>query len=302
MGRAMSQLRIKEEYDRPNKHINRMGTIRDNVYQEIVTVYRPIFIYCVLIANLLAFVYTMYLANWTFASLQVNPLYGPDPSFLESIGALQPQAVLEGKQYWRLVTSFFLNSGLVSCVLNLVMLRQLGEGIEESFGFTITAVIYFGGGILSSVTSVVMNANLYHVGATGPMYALIGALFGDFLQNYHVMLDGKWMYLFSITLSLIIGLALGFLPYVDQWAQIGGLITGFLLGTILMTTTLHDRRGKKIVSWCSRFLILIASILLIAFIGGMGYCLFFGVNVDVYCPYCSYISCLNTPYWTCPTN
>ena len=48
---------------------------------------------------------------WTLADLQVNPLIGPRPEALVSMGARNTAMMVAGHQYWRFVTALFLPSG-----------------------------------------------------------------------------------------------------------------------------------------------------------------------------------------------
>ncbi len=65
---------------------------------------------------------------------------------------------------------------------------------------------------------------------TGPspaVYGLLGALFVELLQTWK-RLANRWWELAKLTLILIISLAAGLLPYIDNFAHLGGFVFGFL--------------------------------------------------------------------------
>ncbi len=106
--------------------------------------------------------------------------------------------------------------------------------------------------------------------------------------------------------------------FVDNFAHLGGLITGFLLGFVLLIHT--DATGKtRPRQHCFAFLAMSA---LIVYVLGMiillvlkvsalrvvcflqvrvqpcsPFCL--QINANSFCPNCHYISCVPSPWWSC---
>jgi membrane associated rhomboid family serine protease len=298
--RAMSQANIAEKSERPDRRIARMGTIRDNVYEEVITVYRPWFTFFIVVANVGVFLYCMWLASWNFESLTVNPLLGPSATLLVNMGAKDTAKIING-DWWRLFTPMFLHAGVIHLAMNMLMMKRLGQGLEESFGFFVTASIYLISGVSGVVLSCVMNPSIIGVGASGALYGLVGALFGDFFQNYKTIVEGRWMYFMSMVFSLAVGMAMGLLPVLDNWAHIGGLICGFMLGLILLTNTLRDERGKRLVPWYSKLITVLAAVALVVWFLVLFSLLYSNKNGNQYCPYCKYLDCVDTPWWTCPS-
>eukprot|EP00475_Leptophrys_vorax_P032083 TRINITY_DN4917_c0_g1_i1.p1 TRINITY_DN4917_c0_g1~~TRINITY_DN4917_c0_g1_i1.p1 ORF type:complete len:493 (-),score=109.34 TRINITY_DN4917_c0_g1_i1:31-1509(-) len=264
-------------------------------------VFKPIFTYCVLVVLVLVFVLTMWVANWQFESVNVNPLYGPSISVLATMGAKITTNIVQQHEWWRLLTSMFLHAGLIHLGLNGIMLARIGVMIEEAFGFWTIGIIYLMSGYSGAVTSSAMNPLSVGVGASGALYGLVGALLGDFIQNHKLITEGKWMYLLSMILSLLVGLGIGLLPILDNWAHIGGLVTGFLLGLILLTNNIRDERGKRLVSWYARPLTVLAALAVALYVGVMNYLLWTNQDGNNYCQFCRYFDCIPTSYWTCPS-
>jgi len=219
--RDMSKANVAEKPDKPDRRIARMGTIRDNVHQEIITVYRPWFTFFIVVANVGVFVYIMWLSSWSFESLSINPLVGPKTQILVDMGAKDTTKIING-EWWRLFTPMFLHAGVIHLGMNMMMMKRLGQGLEESFGFIVTSSIYLISGVSGVLTSCVMNPSIVGVGASGALYGLVGALFGDFVQNYKTIVEGRCMYFFSMVFSLALGMGVGLLPVIDNFAHIGG--------------------------------------------------------------------------------
>lgn len=297
--RALSEANIKEKSDRPDRRIARMGTIRDNIHDEVITVYRPWFTFLMVVVNIGVFLYTMYAANWKLASTTENPLIGPSTSILLTLGAKYTKYILAGN-WWRLMTPMFLHAGVIHLLMNMVMLKRLGQGLEEGFGFVIVASIYLMSGVSGVLASSVMNPDIVGVGASGALYGMVGALFGDFFQNHQTIVEGKWMYFFSMVISLVLGVGMGLLPVIDNWAHLGGLVCGFLMGNILLTNNMHDEKGKRLLPCYSKLLTLLSALGLIVWFVTLFGLLYGNKNAYQYCSFCKYLDCVPTPYWTCP--
>lgn len=73
--------------------------------------------------------------------------------------------------------------------------------------------IYLLSGLSASLASAIFLPTIYGVGASGAIYGLIGALFGDVALHYRTTPKLK-KYLFCITLSSLVGLVVGLYPLV----------------------------------------------------------------------------------------
>ncbi|KAG1362303.1 RHOMBOID-like protein 2 [Cocos nucifera] len=205
----------------------------------------------IVVANVAMFVVTMYVNNcphhpnlygscvlgflhrFSFQPLRQNPLFGPSSSTLQKLGALEWERVVHQHQGWRLVTCIWLHAGVVHLLANMLSLLFIGIRLEQQFGFVRIGTIYllsgFGGSILSSL----FIRNSISVGASGALFGLLGAMLSELITNWTIYAN-KAAALLTLLVIIVINLAVGILPHVDNFAHIGGFLTGFLLGFVLL--------------------------------------------------------------------
>ena len=158
-----------------------------------------------------------------------------DAYFMLQHGAMYEPLVIEMHQYYRIITSVFLHFGIQHLMNNMVMLGALGWNLEREIGKIRFLVIYFVSGIAGNIVS--MYLNLIHdeqvisAGASGAIFGLMGALVYVVIANRGRLgrLSGRGM-MILVFLSLYFGLTS---RGVDNWAHIGGLVSGFILALIL---------------------------------------------------------------------
>ena len=158
-----------------------------------------------------------------------------DTMFLLEHGAMYAPYVLEGKEYYRLVTSMFLHFGMQHLLNNMVMLGALGWNLEAVTGKIRFILIYMFSGIGGNLLSLFLNRNsgvyVVSAGASGAVFGLMGALLFAAIRNRgHVGIVSRRGLFFMVALSLYFGLSSS---GVDNAAHIGGLICGFLLEAVL---------------------------------------------------------------------
>ena len=158
-----------------------------------------------------------------------------DPVFMIRHGANYTTAVLEGGHYYRLVTCMFLHFGAEHLVYNMLVLIFMGDVLDKEAGKMKYLLIYFIGGIAGNVLSIWSDWRVgkatVSAGASGAIFAIVGALLWIVLRNHGRLEDysGKRLFLMA-GLSVAEGLTI---RGVDNWAHIGGMATGFLLAMIL---------------------------------------------------------------------
>ncbi|KAL8049707.1 hypothetical protein ABFX02_06G036700 [Erythranthe guttata] len=249
-----------------------------------------------------------FLGRFSFQPLRENPLFGPSSATLERLGALNWTKVVHQHQGWRLISCIWLHAGIIHLLANMLSLVFIGIRLEQHFGFVRIGFIYllsgFGGSILSSL----FIRNRISVGASGALFGLLGAMLSELITNWSIYTN-KVAALLTLLVIVVINLALGILPHVDNFAHIGGFLTGFLLGFMLLPRPQFgwiERHnlpvGVRVNSRYKAFqyvLGLVSLILLIA-----GFCvglvmLFRGVNGYERCRWCRYASCVPTSKWKC---
>ena len=133
--------------------------------------------------------------------------------------ALWPPAVAGG-EYYRLVTSAFMHSGILHLAFNMWALYVLGPPLEEHLGRLRFGVLYalsaLGGSVVVYLFSPLNSAT---VGASGAIYGLFGA---TFVAARRLRLDVRWL-----VALIVINLGLTFtVPGISWQGHMGGLLTG----------------------------------------------------------------------------
>jgi membrane associated rhomboid family serine protease len=138
-------------------------------------------------------------------------------------------------QWWRLVTSLFLHGSILHLAFNMIALWQVGQLVERLFGSLRFTALYLIAGVCGSLASVMWNAHVNSVGASGAIFGIVGGLLA-FMRRENsgvpptVVQDLRG----SLLPFLVFNLAAGFLyPHTDNAAHIGGLAGGWLAGHLL---------------------------------------------------------------------
>lgn len=295
--------------------------------------YPPVFTILTVIACIAVFVVVMYkndcpahigpgrscilgssFKRMSFQPWSENPLLGPTALTLQRMGGLRRDLVVGHKQGWRLMSCVWLHAGVFHLVVNMIALLVFGIQLERDFGFFRIGVLYLIAGLGGSVLSALMseNANAISVGASGALFGLLGASASELITNWSHY-SNRCSLLIQIILVAGINLAIGLLPFVDNWAHIGGFVTGFLLGFVLLMKTQYNyvrrrdlldpsfERPVKHRFKAYQFILFILSLLLLIAGFAAGFtALYRGVNVHSKCSWCHYLDCVPWKgHWTC---
>jgi membrane associated rhomboid family serine protease len=274
---------------------------------------RPYLTYLLVLSHIVMMIWSFQANNWKMESMNVNPLAGPSSEALLKLGALNTREMIETASWYRLVTATFLHAGIIHLVMNAAVLAVLGRAIELNHGIIATFFLFFVPAVGGNVVSALMQPGYTLVGASGGIFGLIGACVADAILNWKLMflvfkdrpgMSGCWMKfrcIFWLCLELIIHSLIGFTPYVDNFAHLGGLLYGLLVAFMIMERLPLSFFGKG-KGGCHRFRIaisqffaaaLVTSLLLVSSIW-----LSQSDGVTIPCPDCRYISCAPFPFWT----
>jgi rhomboid protease GluP len=144
-------------------------------------------------------------------------------------GALYGPAVVEGHQYWRIVSGAFLHGGWLHIGANMWALYQVGTLVERFLGGPRMLAIYVLSMIGSGIAVVVFSPDALTVGASGAIFGLFGALVGIGLR---LGKPGRGLVAQVIPIILINLVITWTVPNISAAAHVGGLITGFIVGLI----------------------------------------------------------------------
>ncbi|TFK30349.1 rhomboid-domain-containing protein [Coprinopsis marcescibilis] len=193
----------------------------------------------------------------------------------------------EPNQWFRFITAIFLHAGIVHLLLNMLAQLVLSAQIERDMGSTGFLLVYFSAGIFGNV----LGGNFALVGI--PSVGASGAIFGTLAVTWvDLMAHWKLQYrpvrkLIFMTIELGIGIAIGFIPYVDNFAHIGGFVMGLLVGTVFYPVISQTKR-HKIIMWSFRIAAIPLAIVPFIFLARNFY------TSDPYaaCAGCRYLSCI----------
>ncbi|KAK9698624.1 hypothetical protein RND81_08G118600 [Saponaria officinalis] len=249
-----------------------------------------------------------FLGRLSFQPLRENPLLGPSSQTLLKMGALQWDKVVHEHQRWRLLTCFWLHGGVFHLLANMLSLVFVGIRLEQEFGFVRIGLLYLVSGIGGAILSTLFLQRSVSVGASGALFGLLGAMLSDLITNWTTY-QSKAAALFTLLFMIAIDLAIGILPIIDNFAHIGGFVTGFLLGFILLLRPQygwlerhqlaeHARVKSKYLLYQQILFVLALAALIAGFVVGL-VMLFQGKNGNDHCKWCHYIDCVPSSRWEC---
>ncbi|PWN18537.1 rhomboid-domain-containing protein, partial [Microstroma glucosiphilum] len=193
-------------------------------------------------------------------------------------------------QLWRFVTPIFLHAGIVHILFNMVVLLTLCAQIEKLIGTPFYLLLFIAGGIGGNLLGANFGmAATPSVGASGSIYTCIAIELIDLVYNWSHEAKPKTRLCVSIIFTLV-GLALGLLPGLDNFAHIGGMAVG-LLGGLLVCPSIHTTKRHRVLTWVFR---LIGLALLVAYFVALALNFMNAEDPATACTWCRYLSCLPT--------
>jgi rhomboid protease GluP len=147
---------------------------------------------------------------------------------------------------WRLLSSTFLHANLLHVLLNMWALWNIGRLTERLYGTWPYLLLYFSTGLVASATSVAWNPVPVSVGASGPIFGLLGAFLMFFLRRRSELPASLWRSHWISTLAFaLVNIVNGaFNPQIDNAAHVGGLVSGMSLGWLLARSLDPELRSE----------------------------------------------------------
>jgi membrane associated rhomboid family serine protease len=170
----------------------------------------------------------------------------PSGAALISWGSNYGPKTLDG-QWWRLLTSMFLHSGLIHLLLNMWVLASLGPLTERLFGTVRYLLLYVFAGLFGSVASLLWNPLVNSAGASGAIMGVLGGLVA-FVINPRtetpetVSSAQRNSGLVFVAYNLVYGFSHA---GIDSACHIGGLVSGFAMGWVLARPLDNDTRTHE---------------------------------------------------------
>ena len=158
-----------------------------------------------------------------------------NPGLLQAFGAIIG-GTLARHEYWRLIAAMFLHASVLHWAVNSWSLYQLGTLYEAMFGPRRFLLTYLATGVCASIASAVRigATNGASVGASGAIFGILGAFIFS-IRRSPLYRHQPWtrslrsQLVFWAGVNIIIGASL---PFIDNVAHMGGLISGLLIGLI----------------------------------------------------------------------
>ena len=157
-------------------------------------------------------------------------------------GANNGPSITRG-EWWRLITSIFLHSGIIHLVSNMIALLFVGGMLESKLGTTRITICYMIAGICSSLTSLQWHGAQVGVGASGAIFGLYGIFLTLMLTRVYSR-DFSKIFLFIMVAFIGVNLLIGLNPGFDNAAHIGGLLSGVLMGFVI-TLSLRSKLNEE---------------------------------------------------------
>ncbi|PSN46540.1 Protein rhomboid [Blattella germanica] len=156
------------------------------------------------------------------------------------------------EQVWRFLTYMLLHSDTLHLSFNIVIQFVLAAPLEHEQGHLRTSLIYLGGVLGGSLGTSMLEPELYVMGASGGVYALLISQLANILLNFRVLpyklhraVAVGVLAVGDIAATLYHYFSLGNVcPRISWAAHSSGALAGFLLGLLLFKDS--HKRGAHI--------------------------------------------------------
>ncbi|CAN1175379.1 RHOMBOID-like protein 8 [Linum perenne] len=254
------------------------------------------------------------LSRMSFQHLNENPFLGPSSSTLDKMGALR-RTLLEKHQTWRILSSPLLHAGVFHLIINLICILFVGIFLEQEYGAVRTGLIYTGSAVFGTLVGALFVQDNPAVTSSSALHGLVGAAISALTKNWKFY-TSKVNAMAVLTFILACNFVLGLLPYISNYSNIGGFLSGLLLGFALLpspqlgktsqkSAEFSGYRAKGSLNWKQMVKVEkpgLRSVSLVVFSLLVAGCLVAaeqGINIGSYCRWCRYLDCIPSKSWSC---
>ena len=168
------------------------------------------------------------IAFYIYTSIVGGDFVNTSDTMIRLYGQVNGAVIFYG-YYYQLFTSMFVHATIAHLAGNMLFLLIFGLRGEEMFSLPEYLSIYFLGGLTGNLLSLLLlPLNMPSVGASGAIFAMFGACTIYARRAVRQSIIGALIYAFFL---LFLSSGLG----VNNFAHIGGLVTGLLIGYVLAT-------------------------------------------------------------------
>jgi membrane associated rhomboid family serine protease len=175
-----------------------------------------------------------------------------------------PEAILAGKEFYRLITSAFLHSGWPHLIFNMLSLYVFAERIELFYGRAEFLGIYFGSIVGASMLSLYVHRHHFYqaYGASGGVCGVIFAsmlLFpGERIRMLYLPFSiPAWLFAIGYIIYSFYGMKQNNRGNVGHDAHLGGAIIGLLIAAGLHPEEVRNNLTVFLIVFISAVLLLI---------------------------------------------
>jgi rhomboid protease GluP len=168
------------------------------------------------------------IAFYVYTAVEGGDFMNTDIHLIVQYGQVNSLVIYSG-YYYQLFTSMFVHANIAHLAGNMLFLLIFGLRGEEMFSLPEYLLVYFLGGLTGNLLSLVLlPLDVPSVGASGAIFAMFGACTIYARRSVRQSIIGALIYAFFL---LLLSSGLG----VNNFAHIGGLVTGLLIGYVLAT-------------------------------------------------------------------
>jgi len=185
------------------------------------------------------------LAMCGVAPFDINPMGGPFPDAFSLWGGKNPYKMLVEDEWWRMVSPAFLHVGILHLAANVFCQLKAVALFEREWGWFTWMLIYIISTVGCSAFSNYFDQDTVAVGSSGSLMGLFAAKLAQvvtlsFFDTRGVDIDDviQLDQLSSVLCGLTLLSLLGSFTYIDWSGNMGGLLSGFLAGIFIFSSSI----------------------------------------------------------------
>jgi membrane associated rhomboid family serine protease len=154
--------------------------------------------------------------------------------------------------------------------------------VEKFAGCIRVSIIYIGSGIIGNLASAIF---LPYQAEVGPFSCHVGIVACLYVEMFHARkyYVSPWLAALKTSIIILVILLIGFLPMIDNFANVFGFIGGLLLSIIVFPNV-------DLIEKCKRVLIIVVTTVLFTALAATLIILFYIKPIDK-CDFCKLLSC-----------
>lgn len=199
----------------------------------------------------------------------------------------------------RFILPLFFHAGFIHYAVMMMLQLYLGVPLEKTAGFLRTALVFFTAGIGGNLVSGLHDPYSVSLGSNSAVFGFIGVKIVETVTSWKQLQASssdsgrpKRQLVFWLLFVAIL-LFVGSLPFVDNYAQIGGLVFGMVAACVFLPYITFScggnwtLRGRKICLGLGIFFLVVLLLLYVFF--------FYAIQDTDFCPDCHKFNCAD--FW-----